>query len=541
MTNTILWTVAIIIVLAVVIVVLAWFYERGTREVSLVRTGVGGRKVVMDGGTLALPYFHEISRVNMQTLRLEVHRTGEAALITKDRLRVDVGVEFYVSVRPDDEDIARAAQTLGRRTFHADQLLELIEGKLVDALRSVSARLTMDELHENRGSFVAEVRDSLSDSLAINGLNLESVSLSALDQTPFAALDENNAFNAVGMRKLAEVIAKSKKERAEIESDSEVSVRRAAMEATKRKLQIDLEEREAEIAQSQEIETLKAAQLAEVARQKATAEREAAQARIQMEQQIRASDIAREQATRQAEIAKDKELQTAEIARDRDIEIAGMERQVSLAEKSQEENRAQAEADDVRASAIKSAEAVISVRQIADAERRLEIAGMTARREAETAGDRVRIAATAEKDAAADRALAAESDADARRKVALAEAEARQAMAAAENTQSEHIVDMKIEIARLETLPKVVAEMVKPAEKIDSIKVHNITGLGGRGGDSTEGSKPVVNQAIDSILEMAVQLPALKKIGEELGVSIEDGLTREAGSSGKSSKKKNAD
>ena len=126
MTNTILWTIAIIIILAVIIVVLAWFYERGTREVSLVRTGVGGRKVVMDGGTLALPYFHEISRVNMQTLRLEVNRTGEAALITKDRLRVDVGVEFYVSVRSEEEDIARAVQTLGRRTFHADQLLELI-------------------------------------------------------------------------------------------------------------------------------------------------------------------------------------------------------------------------------------------------------------------------------------------------------------------------------------------------------------------------------------------------------------------------------
>jgi flotillin len=541
MTNTILWTTAIIIALAVIIVVLAWFYERGTREVSLVRTGVGGRKVVMDGGTLALPYFHEISRVNMQTLRLEVNRTGEAALITKDRLRVDVGVEFYVSVRSEEEDIARAVQTLGRRTFHADQLLELIEGKLVDALRSVSARMSMDDLHENRGAFVAEVRDSLSDSLAINGLNLESVSLSALDQTPFANLDENNAFNAVGMRKLAEVIAKSKKERAEIESDSEVSVRRAAMEASKRKLQIDLEEREAEISQVREIETLKAAQLAEVARQKATAEREAAQARIQMEQQIRASDIAREQATRQAEIAKDKELETAEIARERDIEISNMDRQISLAAKSQEESRAQAEANDVRASAVKSAEAVQSARQIADAERRLEIAGMTARREAETAADKIRIAAKADKDAAADRAQGAVFDADARRKVMMAEAEARQALNEAENVQSEHIVDMKTELARLEALPKVVAEMVKPAEKIDSIKVHNISGLGNSGGTGSDVNKPVVNQAIDSIMEMAVQLPALKKIGEELGISIEDGLVKGSGLSGKNSKKKNTE
>ena len=56
------------------------------------------------------------------------------------------------------------------------------------------------------------------------------MSLTALDQTPFEALDENNAFNAVGMRKLAEVIATSKMERAQIDGEAEVSVRRAGME-----------------------------------------------------------------------------------------------------------------------------------------------------------------------------------------------------------------------------------------------------------------------------------------------------------------------
>ena len=33
-----------------------------------------------------------------------------------------------------------------------------------------------------------------------------------------------------------------------------------------------------------------------------------------------------------------------------------------------------------------------------------------------------------------------------------------------------------------------------------------------------------MNQAMDSILGMALQLPAMKKLGEELGVSLEDGL-----------------
>ncbi|MDP1533805.1 MAG: SPFH domain-containing protein, partial [Rubrivivax sp.] len=264
MSLIITWTLVVLLVLVIAVVLLARFFERATRETSLLRTGLGGRRVVMDGGVVAIPYFHQVSRINMQSLRLEVGRSGEAALITKDRLRVDVGVEFYVSVLASEEGIARAAQTLGNRTFDAAKLRELIEGKLIDALRAVAARFTMDDLHENRGRFVAEVRDSLLESLARNGLELDSVSLTALDQTPFKALDENNAFNAVGMRKLAEVIATSKKERAAIDADAEVSVRRAAMDAARRKLQIDLEEQTAQIAQVQQIETLKAAQMTEV-------------------------------------------------------------------------------------------------------------------------------------------------------------------------------------------------------------------------------------------------------------------------------------
>ena len=115
-----------IVVIAIIIVLAAWLFERTSREVSLVRTGLGGRKVVMDGGVIVLPYFHRASKVNMQTMRLEVSRHGEGALITKDRLRVDVGVEFYISVEPTEDSIARASQTLGNRTFDADKLLGLL-------------------------------------------------------------------------------------------------------------------------------------------------------------------------------------------------------------------------------------------------------------------------------------------------------------------------------------------------------------------------------------------------------------------------------
>jgi len=496
--GTMGWIILILVVLAAIIALAAWWYERATNEVSLLRTGVGGRRVVIDGGVLAIPYFHEIARVNMATLRLDVDRRGEASLITQDRLRVDVGAEFYVSVIPDEDAITRAAQTLGKRTFQREELRNLIDGMMVDALRSVAARMTMDELHENRAQFVAEVRDMLRETLTRYGLQLDSVSLTALDQTPFSALDENNAFNAVGMRKLAEVIAKSKKERAEIDADSEVSVRRASMEASRKRLEIDLEERRAEIAQQQEIETLAAAQIAEVAQRKADSERTATEARIQMERSIQAAEVAREQA----------------------LEIAEQDRKIAISTKSQEQSRAKVAEDTARAEAVVSSEAVETARALAEARRRAELARVSAESDANIAASRAAIAAESEKATAKDLAAARREAAEAEKAVRIAEAEAKRAHIDAENARSEAVIAMELEKARLEAMPKIVGEMVKPAEKIKSINVNHVSGLGGRSADAAPNSP--VSTAMDSIMDMAVQMPLLKKIGDQMGVSFDN-------------------
>lgn len=505
--------------------ILARLYKRSTREVSLVKTGAGGKRVVMDGGTIVIPLLHEISPVNMKTLRLEVKRLGEAALITKDRMRVDVGSEFYVSVQGTEEGISRAAQTLGARTFNVDQLREMIEGKLIDGLRAVAARMTMDELHENRTSFVQEVQNAVSNDLLKNGLELESVSLTALDQTPFEALDENNAFNAVGMRKLAEVIALSKKERAMIDAEADVSVRRSAMEAEKLKLQIARDEEVERIARTQEIELLKSAQDSEIARSRETAESEKERARIRREQEIKAAEIARARA-----------IDEAQITKEREIEVANQDRQIVIAQKSEEESRARASADTARAEAMKAAEAIATARAVAIAERDKQIALILATQEAEREATQMRLAASAERAAAEDRAAArreeaqGEADATAIRAVAkkadlLAEAEGRAALAQSENALSAEIVAMKVALARLEAMPRIVAEMVKPAEKIESIRINQIGGLGSAAMPTgADGPKSPVNQAFDAMLGAALQLPTMKKLGEEIGLNFDGGI-----------------
>ena len=222
-----------LVALIVIGIVMARLYRRASKEIAFVRTGFGGEKVVMNGGALVLPVLHETMPVNMNTVRLAVERRNGDALITLDRLRIDVRAEFYVRVRPDREALATAAQTLGQRTMNPEALKELVEGKFVDALRSVAAGMTMNQLHEQRSEFVQKVQQVSSADLAMNGLELESVSLTGLDQTSIEHFNANNAFDAEGLTKLTEQIELRKKARNDIEQDTRVQIEAKNLEASR--------------------------------------------------------------------------------------------------------------------------------------------------------------------------------------------------------------------------------------------------------------------------------------------------------------------
>jgi uncharacterized membrane protein YqiK len=111
-----------VFVLLVIGIIFARLYRRASAEQAFVRTGLGGQKVVMSGGAIVMPIFHEIIPINMNTLKLEVSRSTVDSLITKDRMRVDVVVAFFVRVKPSIEGIATAAQTLGQRTLSPEDL-----------------------------------------------------------------------------------------------------------------------------------------------------------------------------------------------------------------------------------------------------------------------------------------------------------------------------------------------------------------------------------------------------------------------------------
>ena len=217
-------------ILFIIGIIFARLYRRASAEQAFVRTGLGGQKVVMSGGAIVMPIFHEIIPINMNTLKLEVSRSTIDSLITKDRMRVDVVVAFFVRVKPSVEGIATAAQTLGQRTLSPEDLRMLVEDKFVDALRATAAQMTMHELQDTRENFVQGVQNTVAEDLSKNGLELESVSLTNFNQTSKEHFNPNNAFDAEGLTKLTQETERRRRERNEVEQDVEVAgVRKTVM------------------------------------------------------------------------------------------------------------------------------------------------------------------------------------------------------------------------------------------------------------------------------------------------------------------------
>ena len=411
----ILGLIAVAIVVAIIVWLLHWLYLRSSKERSFVRTGLGGTKVVLGGGALVLPILHEVIPVNMNTLRLEVARGRDKALITKDRMRVDVISEFYVRVKADPQAVADAAQTLGTRTLAPDSLKELLEGKFVDALRTVAAEMTMEELHEKRGEYVKRVRSAVAGDLLKNGLELEAASLTGLDQTAMEFFNPSNAFDAEGLTRLTEQIEKRKKQRNDVEQDTMISIRTKNLEAEKLALDIDREAEHARLSQERQVEIARASQRAEVARERADKEQEAERAQIASREAIEMARILSERAVEEERIVKERELQSAEIERRKTIELAEQQRAIEVAKSSRAESEARGAADAARAKAASEEERVFTARETEIATRRKSIDLIEASKDAERDALRLKVAAAAEKSVAADRgdAIRAQAEADA--------------------------------------------------------------------------------------------------------------------------------
>ena len=281
--------------IAIVVYLLHWLYRRSSKEVSFVRTGMLGEKVVISGGAFVLPIIHNITQVGMRTLSLTIKRSGDKSLITKDRMRAELVTEFFTKVPPDEKAVSTAAQTLGNRTLDPEHLREVVQGRFADALGEVAAKMTLDEIQENRGSFVKEVTKIADESIGHTGLALETVSIISLDQTPIEQFNPANTFDSQGLTQLTEQIESRKKKRNDITQDTKISIENKNLETVQKELEIKKNEEFSKYKQEREVAIQKANERTETVKQRAEKEREAEEAEIRNQEQIEVAKISQNQ------------------------------------------------------------------------------------------------------------------------------------------------------------------------------------------------------------------------------------------------------
>lgn len=436
-------------------------YVKATASLAWVRTGMGGPKAVVDGGIVVVPFAHSITPVSMETMKLEVPRRGKEALITADKLRADVNGEFFIHIQKNTDDVLAAAKSLGEKCTDSDLVKALVMEKLVSALRTVAATKTLSDLNSKRKEFAQAVQEIVAEDLKHNGLTLESVTVSHLDQTPPDDMDgDRNTFDAEGLRTIEAIVQQNRVERANIKFSSERAIKAREVETAQQIYSLEVTQTKAQNETNVEKAHANSDAAAKTAKLQADAEAQAAIAKAEAEQKAKTFAANQSKMAGEAEATRDRAVKLAQVAAQQAVEVANQEREkagqtaavvktqaVAVAEREREiaiqmaeQKRAQAEAERLKAEQAKAQaeQAVLTVEVTAEAEREkrksiiskeaeTEQEALQARNEANLEAYRRIKQAEGEQEAALKQAEAQIRMAEAEKEAALRRAEGRKA------------------------------------------------------------------------------------------------------------------
>jgi uncharacterized membrane protein YqiK len=369
--------IAAIILIAIFYIVSIWIYKRAPSNMCFIRTGFLGTKVCLGRGAIVLPVFHEITWVSLETIKFAVSRAREQAVLTHDNIRVDINAELYAHVGHTEAAVLAASRTLGEKTFDAEKVRNLLEAKVVGALRSFAATKTLKELHENRDAFAQQIKESVSESFAANGLMLEEVTIVSLEQSTKEYFRSDNVFDAEGLKVITEITSEARRKVHTTEKQTTVAIRNKDLTTQLELLEIERQEAIARASQDKDVANEQAKQLREkqtfvldqrLAVEQREIENEKSLEQLRTERDIAFTaeakrreiaqvqkELALEQERRDREIAlidKAREAEVAEISRNLARERAEREKDIDLAAKERERQ----EADIARATAVAAAE-----------------------------------------------------------------------------------------------------------------------------------------------------------------------------------------
>ncbi len=406
--------VGIIVLLLIAIWAYTRVYTITPTNAAFVKTGgvfKKQKKVILNGGCVVLPGFHELTRVPLRELSIDVERTGKLAVRTQDYLRADMRVTFYVCVSPSQEDVLTAAARLSNEgQITPTDIKNALEKRADDAIRAAAKTKKLAEIDSDKLGFAQEVLNLIEPDLKKVGLTLNNIAISEVEESD--TYDTNNFFDAQGVRLRTETIQKSIQQKREVELVTQVTIEQKELDAEKRSLTIAQEKEGAKLAQQLEVEALKAQREREIQEAK---DREAATAqrtKILQEKSVEEEEIARKLSLQQSQIDADialeerqkqlkvaqalqkQEAEVAEITRQKAVEASRLTSQIEVAQAEQEARTAQeaaaiAIANKRRESLLAEAEraqaeeAVQTASDVEIAERQKRLSMIAAEREAE--------------------------------------------------------------------------------------------------------------------------------------------------------------
>jgi uncharacterized membrane protein YqiK len=522
---------------------MARFLKRPSPSEAIIRIGRSNTDVFIGRSTWIVPVLHRAATMSLSTIGLTIRRAGHEALVTKDYISTNLSAEFYIRVEPAEDDVKKAARTIGIDEGHAgaeairQKSQELLEPKLVGALRAVAAQNDFLALHMNREHFAQEVSKALREDLGRNGFTLESVTITELAQTPLAEMRADDIFGASGRETVTNTVVQKN-----------IAVKRKVQEEAERTAEI-AREQEINVATQNRIMREGKAKEEEAAVKAEIAQQEAIQSRDLQRQAAIALEKARKEKTEQgAEIDKQKAVEAAQVDKQRTIEAAKVDKEITLTLKAKESAEADAKRAAAQALKAQAEQQVMTVSQVAEAERDKQVAIVAAQKaaeqeriraeveaykkkvEAEVSAQSIKIRAQADADAAEKQAQSITRLAEAHREAGLKEAEVQREKLAAANSKSRELFLQETALRLLEVAPSLIRELVKPAERIGEIKVLQLGG--GGNGAGTQPQLPLLGNALgpmmQTILQSSVMMPAMKELMKFVDMNAVAGAVSQA-------------
>jgi len=559
----------IIVAIILLLLLSVWAYTRvyviTPNNEAFVRTGgvfVKKKMVVLNGGCIVLPGFHELTRVPLREISIDVERTGTLAVRTQDYLRADMRVTFYVCINASEQDVLTAAARLSQNgKITPMDIKNALEKRADDAIRAAAKNKCLAEIDSDKLGFAQEVLNLMQQDLGKVGLTLNNIAISEVQESN--TYDENNFFDAQGVRLRTETIQRSIQQKREVELTTQVAIEQKELDAEKQSLTIAQNTEDARLAQNFAVESLKAQREREIQEKRAEESAATLRAQILQEKSVEEEEIRRKLSLEQSQIDANIELEErnkkfkvaqalqqqeselAEITRKKTVDSNTLEAQVQVAESERlartaqedvaiaiakkrqesflaEAERAQAESGVVTASEVEVAErqrrlAVIEAEQNAEEKRIseqnvVEIDAFRRRRQAEIAKQ------AADLEAEAIRTLA-----QAERDKSLAEAEGIQAKLDAKNVISSANLTADVlttlwpDIA--DRLPEVLQALAPQPGVLGDARIYSFPGSNGNGNGNGNGAAGDINKLLLSTsgLELINSLMNEGKLGSVIG------------------------